>query len=307
MIPDNVKNLLDERHLEVRQIFRDGPRYWVARLSGKDGEWIIKSVFNDTPWTSSRTGNTLTHSFQLQQEALVFKTLAGNEGKVETDPHGQWFVRPYVASKDMTAGPSPFIFKEEFFEPKNYRPLLDYIEHYQGLTPKIRPALEANPLSTEHDLEAKLFAIAYQNPSEILAPYAEAAHAYLNKLHSVHDRSMDCLSHGQMYPPHILISDGVVEVIDWESASLNHRLADYTALWIRGFDHPRWQNELLDELHERGAFDFPHSQQLWDIEILLGSSGNLNYLHWSDLEDDTVKAKAIPALKQNIEKILGEN
>ena len=305
MIPDSVKDLLVSRGWQVQSVFRDGPRYWVARLTEKDHDLVFKAVINDASWTSRRTGQTLSPMHQLRQEAELFKTIMPNQPLIEYSPDGRWLTRPFFDGIDMAAGPSPFIFRKEFFIPENYRAVLDYIEYYQSLTPHIKQNLSDNPLAGEHALEAKLFAIDFINPTEVLAPYVADARDYLGKLHEIHDNNMDTLSHGQLYPPHILIKEGRVELIDWESASLNNRLADYTALWIRGYDHPEWQQDLLDELHKRGAFDFPCSQELWDMEVLLASSGNLNYLHWSQLESEDVKKSAIPSLKRNIENILG--
>lgn len=305
MIPDSIKNLLTARGWQVCSVFRDGPRYWVARLTSHGSDLIFKAVINDATWTSRRTGQILSPTHQLRQEAELFKTIMPDQPLIEYDPDGRWLTRPFFNGMDMAAGPSPFIFKDEFFEPTNYRAVLDYIEYYQSLTPLIRQSLSENPLAGEHALEAKLFAIDFINPTEVLAPYVSDARKYLGKLHEVHDRNMDTLSHGQLYPPHILIQDGRVELIDWESSSLNNRLADYTALWIRGYDKPQWQQQLLDELHQRGAFDFPNSQELWDMEVLLASSGNLNYLDWSELESEEVKRSAVPSLKRNIENILG--
>jgi hypothetical protein len=82
-------------------------------------------------------------------------------------------------------------------------------------------------------------------------------------------------------------------------------MVDYAALWIRGFNQPQWQADFIEELHRRGVLGTPEQQQLWDMEVLLASSGNLNYLHWSKIEDDAVRAEAAASLQRNIENILG--
>jgi hypothetical protein len=204
----------------------------------------------------------------------------------------------------MAAGKSPFVFHEDFFEPKIYRLVLDYICGYQELTPKLRAKLEAVPLADQHILQFKMMAIDLDNPSGWLAPYASAIRDYLEPLHGFHDSHLDTLAHGQVYPPHIYLEGRQVNMIDWENVTLNNAMQDFVALWIRGYGKPDWQTEFMEELGRRGTNKRKEHQKLWDLEVLLQSAGNLNYLFWSEVESDSIKTVAAASLKQNIEKIL---
>ncbi len=311
---DQVEKILSRLELTVAKVYRDGPRYWVGKVTTPTGKaQLLKVVIDNTAWANPLTGETFRPSDQLRTEIMLFDALGRHRAEqglspaqiiVESAPDSAWVLRRYYDGRDMAAGKSPFVFHEDFFEPKIYKLVLDYITDYQELTPKLRAKLEKAPLADQHALQFKMVAVDLDNPSGWLAPYAAAIRDYLAPLHSFHDKHLNTLAHGQVYPPHIYLDGHQVNMIDWENVMLNNSMQDFVSLWIRGYGRPDWQAEFIHGLSLRGLLAGKVEQQMWDLEVLLQSSGNLNYLFWSKLEDEATKTVAAASLKLNIERIL---
>ncbi len=59
------------------------------------------------------------------------------------------------------------------------------------------------------------------------------------------NRNANYLTHGDLYPNNILMSNNQLVIIDWELAHLNNQAFDSVFIWINAFRNPEWQQEFL--------------------------------------------------------------
>ncbi len=313
---EKIQQILNAQQLTVKQVYRDGPRYWVGRVQRGDADLVLKTVIDDTAWVSPDSHKVFRPSDQLRAEMSVLRgleaakdELAGNVQTVVASSEAEentWMLRTFDAGVGMAAGNSPFVYRPEFFVDDVREAVLDYIESFQRLTPTLRACLPDMPHALQTTLAAKMTAVDLASPSELLTPFAATVTAYLEARRELHDTSRDTLSHGQTFPPHIYLNDGRVSMIDWENASLNNSMQDYVMLWIRGFDNPGWQYSFVERLAERGILGSDDDHEIWRMEVLLQAAGNLNYLHWSRSEPAELQTRAIASLRRQIEDVLAK-
>jgi len=308
--PENVQRILADRGLEVACVYRNGPRYWVADVLEHGSHWLLKVVSEDPALQHlSETGQPVYTVDQLKVEILLYNALSQRRaaGPIVAAAGGDhsWVLREHYPGTSMAAGTSPFVFREDFFEPEHYIAVIDHILEYQQLTPDLAYVLGRMPEGAASVLNEKIQGIGLDEAVPWLAGYTDRLRAYAEPLGELHARHVGTLSHGQVFPPHIYVGHGQVNLIDWENVNFNSKQQDLVALWIRGFDKPKWQAAFIEELLIRGFFEQPEGRLMWDLEVLLQSAGNLNYLFRSQLESTAVKKAAAASLVQNIENILG--
>ncbi|MDB5178561.1 MAG: hypothetical protein JWN01_504 [Patescibacteria group bacterium] len=304
--PVLAERLAEAGRFEVIKVYRDGPRYWVARVRRDGEDLIVKMVIDDSAYANPETGEVFQPSDQLRAETLVGKMLDELRDEIKgvvprimafgLDSPG-WLLRSALPGHTLAQSNSPFVVRHELFGEHITEAVLDYIEGYQRLTPHVAGFLKPGPLRY-------IPAQDYREPVELLAPYARAVWGYLEERFDLYDEHLTCLSHGQAFPPHFYVSEGRVGMIDWENAALKNRLHDLASVWIRGYAHPAWQEEFLERLKSRGFLVSAVDWELWHTEVLMQSSGNLAYLHWSAVETAAEKTLAIAGLRRQIEHIL---
>ncbi|MEK7166935.1 MAG: phosphotransferase [Patescibacteria group bacterium] len=59
------------------------------------------------------------------------------------------------------------------------------------------------------------------------------------------NRNANWLTHGDLYPNNILISNNQLVIIDWELVHLNNQAFDLIFIWMNAFRNPKWQQDFL--------------------------------------------------------------
>jgi aminoglycoside phosphotransferase (APT) family kinase protein len=313
MIPKNVDGIMTREGLELQRVLRDGPRYWVGRVS-RDGEMLLlKVVTSDEPWLSPASRRQFRPSDQLRAEIFALRQLGEHEGQLagrvprvlaSSTNELVWALREEVPGTDMAGTAGSYVFAPEFYEQVSPAEMIDYIASYQALTPELEALARTTPQTDQTDLVSKLVIGDLDNPQEHLQPLSEKVNKFLREHGDFHDAQIATLAHGEVYPPHIFYADGQVCLIDWENVSLSHPLSDYCAVWLRSYDNKAWQGQYLSGLERRGILGGPERQKLWNIEVVYQSAKNLNYLYWSQIEPPEIKRAAVAALRRNIENVL---
>jgi hypothetical protein len=313
--PPIVEQLLAALGLTATDIYRDGPRYWVGRVSRDDQDLILKVVIDDSPWVDAETQVVYRPSDQLKTEISVSAGLeqyadeiTGNVPCVQaSSSEGEiWILRELQKGQDMGRSKSPLLFRPEFFTDSMTTSLIDYVISYQALSSKLQPLLPPPPYAGQSSVAAKMKAIDLDNPTELLEPYAPAIRDYLVRYSALHDQHRNTISHGQVFPPHIYRQGDKVGFIDWENAGMYNHLQDFVSVWIRSFQQQDWREGYLNQLTERGILATPDDHILWRMETLLQSGGNLNYLFWSKNEEPADQAELIVSFRRQIEEVLAK-
>jgi hypothetical protein len=304
---------ISDAKLHAGDIFRDGPRYWVGRIEHEGKSAILKTIIDDSSWTSSISGRTFHPSDQLRMEVRVVEALHAHRGQIQgmttdlirySSGDEPWMLREMWKSKSMAAGGSPLVFKPDFFHMDMTEGLVSYIQCLQALTPAFAPMLLESPLLEQSQLAFIMDHSDLDQPTDLLEPYAERMIEYLLERRGLHDSCLTVLAHGQVFPPHIYRENGMIGLIDWENVNLDTHLHDYVSIWVRGYRHSDWQFAFVDYLVQHGILADDRSRELWNIEILCQASSILNYLFWSNLESAEEQAAAIAALRRQINSVL---
>jgi aminoglycoside phosphotransferase (APT) family kinase protein len=313
--PSIVARLLGDEHLQVKTVYRDGPRYWVGRVTRDGADAILKVVVDHTPWTSPGSDLVFEASDQLRSEIILVDRLH----ELRAELHGltpnlikysigedTWMLRQAISGRNLAAGTSPFIFSEDIYKPEVTEAVINFIASYQNLTAEVSEKLTLTPHSAQNALSDKMRRTDLGQPTELLEPYAAAICEYLLKREELHDSRRDTLAHGQVYPPHIYVDGSLAGLIDWENASLNNPFHDLAGVWIRGISNQAWQVDFIELLARRGMIRTDEDREMWRVEVLLQAAGNLNYLYWSQFETAAEQTAAIASLKRHIEEVLSE-
>ncbi|MFH1838313.1 MAG: phosphotransferase [Candidatus Kuenenbacteria bacterium] len=68
---------------------------------------------------------------------------------------------------------------------------------------------------------------------------------FLEKNKTLLNRNANYLTHGDLYPNNILISNNQLVIIDWELVHLNNQAFDFVFIWMNAFRNPKWQQEFF--------------------------------------------------------------
>jgi aminoglycoside phosphotransferase (APT) family kinase protein len=304
--------LLARLDLHPVQVYRDGPRFWVAHVRGQDEDYVLKVVIDDTPRVVSPTSPPFCASDQLRNELAILvnlgahaNRLVGNMPRViaSSSVSPTWILRTFTAGRPATRDQSPFLYHPRFYEDDYWLPMVDFVLSLQALSEDVAKAMPRLAASTHTLLAQKLEALGLADPPPPLAPLADRLAAWFAERQPLHDESRMWLSHGQMYPPHMFITEAGASVIDWENTCFSNRLQDMVSIWIRGHDAPGWQDRFYAEIERRGLLA-ENGSTLWDTEVMLQAAGNLVYSYWSQTESAEVRAEIGANMQQHILKLL---
>jgi aminoglycoside phosphotransferase (APT) family kinase protein len=300
-LPPQVRDVVQRESLVVEEVNRNGPRFWVGKVRSGEKLLIAKAVIDDQPWHDPGTGWEFRPSDLLSTEIAVTAAL-GPQVWLSADDGRSWFVRAIVPGAGLAAGASTLQAHGAMFEDSVTAALVEFVLSYQALTTRFRGLLEQSVGTKKARLKPSTAWYDLQHPAEPVKPYASAIAAMAERHEELHDRRIDTLVHGELYPAHIMLHDGKVGLIDWENARLDNSLSDFVTLWSRGFDRPEWQQRLMKELEARGVLVSDEDRALWDLEVLLQAAGNLKYLHYSKLEPPELRERAAAAFSGYIER-----
>jgi aminoglycoside phosphotransferase (APT) family kinase protein len=309
-----VADLVSQLNVTVVHVWRDGPRFWVGHVRRDGHDYVLKQVVAETEWYGLASGKRYIASDRLTNEIAIMDAIAASGVRlagavphvVEASTEGDiWVLREFTGGEPMSVGKSNFLFSARFFEQDYWRMALDFVLSLQQATADIQPLFRSNFEREDYSaLTARIQGARISEPSVWLAPYGLAANEWMANRGHLDDASRDVIIHGEMYAPHVFISQGRAVVIDWENAMLGGRYHDLAALWVRGARNPDWQDEFERELNRLGVIADHVDRENWATVAMAACVGNLNYLAESPHESDQVKIDLRRGLSRQIERLL---
>lgn len=307
-------DLLGRLRVQLVRVYRNGPRFFVAQVRRDNQEFILKSLKGNDRWEGFRSGKHYASADRLINEISILGALHENRQRLRGDipeivdastEDEVWVLRKMSPGTTMAEGDSPFIYAEKFYNDANWMAALDFVLSLQEASQMIRLSFQPRLADADYTtLAAKLAAVRLSQPSPYVQPYAAMIRTWMSGRDLLHDAHRDVISHGEVYPPHILMHDEVATIIDWENANISNQMQDLVAMWIRGYDRPQWQDQFVRELHGRRVLGSQESQDVWDTTVVLACVGNLNYVHWSQYEDAATKEAIRTSLVGHLELLL---
>jgi hypothetical protein len=306
--PPQVRNIVEHERLEVGEVIRSGPRYWIGRVR-RAGRWmILKVLLDNTIQPSPGGGSEIDPAGAMETEIRLFLALQRSKRKGAGEPEvvgyelgrQPWLLRALQQGHSLSAGLSPTIFSDELYRPEVTEALVDSLARLQELKSEFKGLIKPVPLKhmTSKD---------YLEPVGLVAPYARDAWAALQSEFDYYDDRLDAVTHGQAFPPHIYLHNGLVSLIDWEDAGMRSKMYDFVTVWLRGFMNEPWKRSFLNTLRQRGILATQEDERLWQIETLVQSYGMLIYFHWTQVETPAQRLEAVNSLKHQVEAVLGGN
>lgn len=303
-----LKRIIDEYDLEVLQVFRNGPRFFVALCQMGVHQVIFKTCFN--PLRADPFPN---HGLKKEILALRYFSTRPHQQFTGLTPRvfwyglgsRRWYIREHLVGQPQNVPGSNFIFLESFFTPES----IDWFVRFFGqihrlsrwLPPSLRHVYVSHNLKTNMDLIGW-----YKLPHLIDFPHiTERVRYFLSSHEQLFDNHQRVLTHYEPYASHFFKCDrGTFFVIDWENIDFGTAAHDLSVLWARGALHPYWQHALLKKFYRQTAFK-KHFWDLFEIEALLHSINNIDYfLLTSHPAEKRLRPKLLPFFRRMVIRII---
>lgn len=277
----------DFSKFKVVEVYRNGPRFYVARLKESTGrELVLKRLLKmEDEWT--KTGFRKELAFLLWAEALavpdfsrVFPFLLAFENTKDT----VWYATEYLRGEFQNREPSQFLLREDFPVQVDPAALSRFLLNLQALTGElpdpIRSQLRFSTLREYFDFiewRKVLPSLRRWNLEPNFSMADEMIERFIDSHASIYDRQEKVLTHFEFYGAHLLVTaEGDLKVIDWENIGLSERTHDFTTIYLRAYHFPEWQDDFLYNFRTGLPDGYPFDD-LFAVEAVLQSLGNLRF------------------------------
>lgn len=305
--------------LEPIEVYRNGPRFYVAKVTDGQHTFQIKEVVPG-PAELENPEQRGTHSYQLKTEIGAVKYL--NTSLAEDDritPNLMitgsnpelYYASEHLSENGWFGTPnSNFFSNQEVLAKTPPEKLFSSIDTLQRLTngtnipERLTDPNRAKTYSIDADL-VKEFMQEFKNVNGIEQFTDDELEKIPDKAGHALDNVPLVLCHGEVYPPHIFVdaNQKQAKLIDWENARMDSPYVDHASVWVRAFENPEWQANYLELVKNQEGFDV----DAWNATVFLVAKGNIGYVlsNYEQVSEDRKKAAsefctnaAINALKQ---------
>jgi len=288
--------------------FRDGPRFFVVGGKYRGKKAIFKADVEDPAAENRRA------FLKLRREAAFLECgdlphIPGFFAKGDREEFF-WLLEELVPGESQEVGESTFLIKKSFFTPGNMEDCLEFLAVLADL-----PQRNSNPefqefkekFAKRYTLKDYASLIASDKESLVGPELMDRIDGFIEARHELFDSHQTVIAHHEFYAPHIFVNGRDMNVIDWENVGWGNPAYDFTELWIRSFQHPDFQRELLERFRssqeDKEVFD-----QLFSLEIILQGLGNLKYFKTSEIPEEQETAEELRGfLRGWIERVLTQD
>lgn len=311
---NQARQIIDKYNLKITDELRLGMRYYIAEA--KKGKQ--KVIFKINLQNRNDSLGTQQSYKQLRREIefLSFiKKDSENSFLISALPDilysgiGEnriWYIKKYADGQIQSYKDSAFLFRQSFFNKKNIEWLINFINGFE----KISKNKKVKKLKNLYQLTLLDYKNFVAKPSEKINKIyfsnfnvSAAVDKFLKIREKRFNQSQNILCHFEPYAAHFIKQKNGFCVIDWENIGWGNIAHDISIIWNRAFLRPIWQKELLSELDKNLKDD--NFKELFEIEILIQSLGNLVFWHYNKNKNELpFRKKYINFAKKNILDIL---
>lgn len=311
-----------EQGLPIKQVLQNGPRYAVVSTE-VDGifavfKMVIPGAVNATylEKPDPELDVQLTDVMLKEIRLLEFFTLHESElegatpslFRYSTDPEASWYLRELFPGKAAGHPRLPFRFDACFYA--NFQPhdVLAYFESIQRLTALISPELrELFVIRWPNEIHIAQFLESLSGSYNLPAVRLNAAQitAYISSNLDSVLASRNVITHREPFGAHLFRHRDKLGLIDWERASLGHRLFDPAVVWLRSLDNEAWQQGFYHRLIELGYIT-TETAPIWDMLVLIDAIASYNFFSFNPLPDKDYHRHTMTSLVRIIESIITE-
>jgi aminoglycoside phosphotransferase (APT) family kinase protein len=293
-----IQALLDRNHIELIEVLRYGPRFASLKVSyhGETGFFKCslpraeQELFRPSDYGWSIHDNEAELDRRILREAHVLDHLARSSDynfeprviAISSDGPA-WSVRTFVEDNNFAQGESTFAFADHFFTQVEPEQIVDLFANIQRHTATV-------PAHIDQLIDlADLRKLAYSPHMQHALDYAQSlpflsandkviVEHILSSAWRHYNPKTFVLTHGEAFPPHFVRGEhGELGLIDWENASYDDALYDFSVVYKRVFSDPAWQEKFVAILRHRGYFEGT-GRKRWQAELLTQSLLNHRYV-----------------------------
>ena len=304
----HIKRIITAYQLTVLDVYRNGPRFFVAACQMGDRRVIFKMCFK-----SPKTDPFPNHG--LKKEALLLSYFSQRDPRFFQGRTGRiyaygligrrWYIREQLSGEVQNIKDSNFIFKPSFFTAGTIRWYTTFFGRVHRLSHRFPPHLRR--VYTGHNLETNMALIGwYKLPQLIDSPQIiERTQRFLLERSRIFDTNQNALTHYEPYASHFFKhGPNKFFIIDWENVDWGTAAHDLSVLWCRGRLHPAWQKALLRSFYRQTLFK-KHFWELFTVEVLLQSINNIDYfILTTNPTEKKYAVKALPFFRKVVLNIL---
>lgn len=315
-----ARDIMLEQGLPIKQVLQNGPRYTVVSTEVDDIFAVFKMVvpgavnatFLEKP--DPELDVKLTDVMLKEIRLLEFFTLHESElegatpslFRYSTDPEASWYLRELFPGKAAGHPRLPFRFDVSFYANFNPSDVLAYFASIQRLTSKVSPELlELFVIRwpNEVHLEQLIESLSEDYNLPVVRFNAVRISAFISRVMPPVFASRNVITHREPFGAHLFRHRDKLGLIDWERASLGHRLFDPAVVWLRSLDNEAWQQGFYDRLIELGYIT-TETAPIWDMLVLIDAIASYNFFSFNPLPDKDYHRQTMTSLVRIIESII---
>ncbi len=292
---ERAQNVIDqaitEHHITITNTLEFGPRFFVAQCTYRGHPALFKLCLFPRP-VDFRTYDQFRNETRflrfikkLDKTALSRSIPTLYAAKLEAHP---WHVRELVQGSLQNKPRNIIRFKQSFFTYASARWACSFFHRLHAIPNNTVPKSLNRDLHTPH-FTNQLWQYLDPHWRHIVKV------ARIKKLRQrlmeqkgyfalLYNKAPRVLGHQEPYAANIIKRKGQYVLIDWENIDWTNPTRDLTILWMRGYEHPRWQSYLKTNTLNNSAH--AHAQALWDLEVLMQSLFNIaGYRYFPNKKD----------------------
>jgi aminoglycoside phosphotransferase (APT) family kinase protein len=317
-----ARAVMQAQGLPVKQVLQNGPRYAVVSTEYEGNYAIFKMVIPDAKNPILRLDPDPLDLVSLEdimlKEIRLLEMLDSLRERIDgltthlysysTEPSCIWYLRELYRGRPLGDSKTPFRFDRRFYEEVTAEAVMAYITSLHRLSGEVTPEL-SNLLVVRWPYEVHTRELAAVLHEDFNHPYvrerSQAIGEFLMQVQREVAGQRDVITHHEPYGAHTFVQNGRIGLIDWEQMALGHRLFDLAIIWVRTFDHPVWQAELMRLMQERDYLN-DESQRAWDMLVLVQCIANNNHFRAAPMSDQAYQAELEKFLVGTIKRIVGQ-
>lgn len=310
-LANKINDIFLKHRLKFLKILRLGPRFLIVLCIRGEKRCVLKiNLFE-----KNINQDTKTHNEHLAREAFFLNYIKKqNQYPVlkngvpiiyDCDLAGlqTWYLKDYAEGEFQNFNKSNFLFKDSFFTKENLNWIIKFFSELHRFSQNL-PSNQKK-LFHQHNLSDYLNLINGQRVKKIMgAIKITKIYHFFKKHEKIFNQNQSALTHFEPYPVHFIKHKKTMTIIDWENVGWGNSAHDIGVIWLRGFKHPAWQNDLIKKFPLQTPLK-KHWLELFKTETIVQSLANLPYLKGTtDPDEKKLVPKIIKFLTTQIDLIL---
>jgi len=306
-----VDQILTKQQITLTKILRLNNRFLVARGRKQHQLVTFKILISNNHYEQDKVGQSITReanflNFLQSSGTTLIKNSVNNIIAFKKTEHS-WYVKNFLPGKSQKVKGSGWLFNEQFFNAKNLNWLTNFYQDIYRLSTTL-PLNLTKEFRKSNLIHYEIF-LEWEN----IIAFAEIAKLPLKKdlgrikrflisHRKIFDCSQTVVNHFEPYADHIITQKNRTALIDWENVSYGDVAHDPAVIWLRAFNRPAWQKQLVKNFSV-----WPNFKQLFNLHVILQSLGNIRYFFDSPFYLDQQQAPLlIKRLQQYIKLALDD-